>query len=136
MLVIRYSKGITEIKNISEEAKTVKRDEIIMKAVKESGASIVIDAREEKNKIVMRKDASAKLGIKEGGKVYLVNYGRRIFLFKEKEGGKKFIEELKKAGAAIGEENLRQQDGVYIKDETMIKKEDIEELGEMKPAAQ
>jgi outer membrane protein OmpA-like peptidoglycan-associated protein len=131
MLIVKYERGLAEVKSIPEEAKRVKRNEIINKVVKESQASMIIELREEKSEIVMRKEMSTKLGIKKDGKIYLANYGTRIFLFKDKGEAEKFIERIQKAGAAVGEENLRELEGVYIKDEVTIKREDIRELGDL-----
>ncbi|MDR2191376.1 MAG: autotransporter domain-containing protein [Endomicrobium sp.] len=132
MMIVKYARGITEIKEIPEEAKKVKRESILMKILEESEASIIIETRENRNTIVMRKEAGTRLGLKEGGKVCLVNYGNRIFVFKDEEGAESFIEKLNKAGAKVGKENIRELEGVYVNDgEVEINKEDIRELKDL-----
>jgi outer membrane protein OmpA-like peptidoglycan-associated protein len=131
VLIIKYERGINEIKEVPEEVKRARREEIVNKIVKESKASLVVEAREEEGKVVMAKEYGEKLGIKEGSKIYLVHYGKRIFLFNEKEKGTELVEKLKEAGAQIGEENIREVEGVYIKEEIGIKKEEIKELGDL-----
>jgi predicted outer membrane repeat protein len=130
-LLVKYSKGIAEIKEMPEEAKRVKRDEIIGKVLEDSQVSVIIKTKEEGDTIVMTKESGNRLGIKKGSKIYLVHYGDRIFVFKDRERAEYFIEELKEAGAKIGKENIREVEGVYIKDEVAIKKEEVKELGDL-----
>ncbi|MDR1195062.1 MAG: autotransporter domain-containing protein [Endomicrobium sp.] len=130
-LIIKYSKGIAEIKNMPEEAKRVKRDEIISRVLEDSQVSVIIKTKEDGDSVIMTKESGERLGIMEGSKIYLVHYGNRLFLFKDRQKAGHFIEELNGAGAQLGEENIREIEGVYIKDEVMIKKEDVKELGDL-----
>jgi outer membrane protein OmpA-like peptidoglycan-associated protein len=91
----------------------------------------VIETREEKSEIIMRREAGLRLGLKEGSKIYLVNYGKRLFLFEDRVGAERFVEKIKKAGAQIRQENIKEMEGVYIKGEIGIKKEDIKEIGDL-----
>jgi outer membrane protein OmpA-like peptidoglycan-associated protein len=131
MLVIKYVNGAAEIRALPEEVKRIKKDEIIRSVLEESSASIIMETREKGAEIVMRKEEWMKLGIKKDGKIYLVNYGRRLFLFKDTATAENFIEKLKEAGALVGKDNLKELKGVYINDEVSIKKEDIKELEDL-----
>jgi outer membrane autotransporter protein len=127
-LGVKHIFGKEKIKKEPKKEKRISIDDIIMEIAKESQASLAMEARQGKNEIIMRREADLSLGTKKSGKVYIVNYGKTIFLFKEKPESEKFIEGLRKLGIKVSQDDIKETEGVYIKKgKTEIKQEPAKE---------
>ncbi|MDR2426762.1 MAG: OmpA family protein, partial [Endomicrobium sp.] len=133
VLILQYENGLNEIKAIPEEARRAQRNTIIESVLEESQASMVWEMEVENDNVKISKEVVGKLGIKEGSSIYLLNYGRRIFLFKNRVEAAEFLWKLMDAGANIDEENIREIEGVEVKNEDVvgINVEELKDIGDL-----
>jgi predicted outer membrane repeat protein len=131
LLIVKYANSINEIKAIPEEAKKAHRDAVISEALDESKANIICEVPEESGSIRISSEIGHRLGLKKGGKIYMFSYGKRIFLFKERGDAEGFIEKLEAAGAKVEIEDIREIEGVEIKEDIAIKASELKDIGDM-----
>ncbi|MDR1942354.1 MAG: OmpA family protein [Endomicrobium sp.] len=131
VLVKEYAGGIYEVAPVPQEVQIIARDEIIRRTLNDVEPNAVWELKEENGKIRLTSEVSGKLGLKKGSKIYLVNYGNKVFAFKELPRAQRFITELQKEGAdGIDDRNLKEIEGVEIRDDIGISAKDIKTIGD------
>jgi outer membrane protein OmpA-like peptidoglycan-associated protein len=101
---------------------------IIESVLEKSEVDMIWELETEDEAVKIDKEIMSKLGVKEGKSIYLLKYGDRIFIFKDKEDAERFAKKLREAGAEISEEEIRE---IENEGEVLLKEEDIKELGDL-----